>query len=101
MTDPGTQRAVLTLYRATPPERFAELQEPLRRAAPPALVIWGRHDPYLKVEQAHRQLETFPDAQVVVLERSGHWPMHDDPDGLAAALLPFLERRAAVSAAVG
>jgi pimeloyl-ACP methyl ester carboxylesterase len=93
MKDRGTQRAVLQLYRATPPEAFAELQEPLRSAAPPALVVWGRHDPYLKVEQAHRQAETFPGALVVVLEGSGHWPMLDDPDGFAAAVLPFLERQ--------
>jgi len=101
MKDPGTQRAVLRLYRATPPESFGELQDPMRRAAPPALVVWGRHDPYLKVEQAYRQAETFPGAQIVVLDGSGHWPMFDDPDGVAAAILPFVERHAPVSAAAG
>lgn len=97
MKEPGTQRAVLRLYRATPPKSFARLQGPLRGLSP-VLVVWGAHDPYLKVEQAHRQRATFPDADVVVLPDSGHWPMLDDPEGLAAAVVPFLERRLAVAA---
>ena len=92
MKDPGTQRAVLRLYRATGPESFAQVR-PLLEGLGPVLVVWGAHDPYIKVEQAHRQRETFPEAQVVVLPGSGHWPMLDDPEGVAAAVVPFLERQ--------
>ncbi len=98
MKDPGTQRAVLRLYRATDPESFAGARAPLQGLSP-VLVVWGAHDPYLKVEQAHRQRETFPEAQVVVLSGSGHWPMLDDPEGLAAAVVPFLERHIAAGTA--
>jgi pimeloyl-ACP methyl ester carboxylesterase len=58
----------------------------------PVLAVWGRRDPYLPVAYAERQRETFPRAEVVVLDGSGHWPMLDDPAGLEAAVLPFLER---------
>ncbi|MGQ0678104.1 MAG: alpha/beta fold hydrolase [Actinomycetota bacterium] len=90
--DAGTKRAVLKLYRAS-----RELEAPmsllsavLKQTPRPALVIWGARDPYLPVEQAMGQAQTFPDAQVVLLERSGHWPFVDDPGAVQDALLPFL-----------
>jgi pimeloyl-ACP methyl ester carboxylesterase len=90
MKDPGTQRAVLRLYRASPPGQMAELREPLRALDRPALVVWGVHDPYIPVAQAERQRESFPSARVVRLERSGHWPMWDAPRELADTVVPFL-----------
>jgi pimeloyl-ACP methyl ester carboxylesterase len=91
--DPATQRAILRLYRATPADGFAQLGAALRPLDPPTLVVWGRHDPYLKVEQAERQRETFARAQVVILEHSGHWPMWDAPDELIGAVVPFLAKQ--------
>ncbi len=60
-------------------------------------MVWGSHDPYIKVEQAQRQRETFPGAEVVLLEHSGHWPMWDAPEQLEAAVVPFLTRQLAGS----
>ncbi|MBM7807684.1 pimeloyl-ACP methyl ester carboxylesterase [Geodermatophilus bullaregiensis] len=91
--DPGTQRAVLRLYRATDMAAVAEdLHKRLQGSDRPVLAVWGRRDPYLPVAYAERQRETFPRAEVVVLDGSGHWPMLDDPVGLEATVLPFLER---------
>jgi pimeloyl-ACP methyl ester carboxylesterase len=99
LKDPGTQRAVLRLYRATDVAAVAEdLHRRLAGTDRPVLAVWGRHDPYLPVAHAERQRETFPRAEVVVLDESGHWPMHDDPVALEQAVLPFLAR---VTAAVG
>jgi pimeloyl-ACP methyl ester carboxylesterase len=88
--DRGTQRAVLALYRATPPDRMGALRDPLRALDRPALVVWGEQDPYIKTEQAWRQRETFPRAQVVVIPDAGHWPMFDQPEQVAGAVVPFL-----------
>jgi pimeloyl-ACP methyl ester carboxylesterase/flavin-dependent dehydrogenase len=92
--DRGTRRAVLKLYRATgaPAATARRMAEALRHMPCPALVIWGKHDPYLPVALAARQREVFPDAEVVVLEGSGHWPFADDPDRVAQAVVPFLRR---------
>ncbi len=93
--DWGTKRAVLRLYRATNnPGQMAEALGPLfRQLGVPTLVIWGAADPYLPVHYAERQREFFPNAQIVILERSGHWPFADDPEGVADALLPFLQKQ--------
>jgi pimeloyl-ACP methyl ester carboxylesterase len=73
----------------------SELAAALRPHDRPALVLWGRHDPYLPVALAARQREAFPHAEIRVLEGSGHWPFVDDPAAVAAAITAFLEREPA------
>lgn len=91
--DRGTRRAILKLYRATsePGRDALELSRALHPLKLPALVVWGRHDPYLSYLYAARQRETFPDAQVVVLDDSGHWPFVDNPEAVAETVIPFLK----------
>jgi pimeloyl-ACP methyl ester carboxylesterase len=90
--DSGTKRAVLRLYRATEPGRnAARLQAALRPLDRPTLVVWGARDPYIDVAYAERQRETFPSATVHVLPDSGHWPFADDPERVAALVVPFLK----------
>ena len=98
--DRETRRAVLELYRSVPDvagagERLAQALRPLDR---PALVLWGRHDPYIPVTNAERQRAAFPRAEIRVLERSGHWPFVDDPATVTAALTGFLARHAGIGA---
>jgi pimeloyl-ACP methyl ester carboxylesterase len=91
--DRDTRQAVLRLYRsvedvAVEGKRVATALRPLDR---PALVIWGRRDPYLPFKLAERQREAFPSADVRVLEHSGHWPFVDQADRVEELLLDFLK----------
>ena len=91
----ATKRAVLKVYRATPEtalERPAAALRPLDR---PALVIWGTNDVYLPAEQAQSQRQAFPSAQVELLEGHGHWVLHEDPERVAALVMPFLRAQLA------
>jgi pimeloyl-ACP methyl ester carboxylesterase len=92
LKDPAVQLAVLRLYRATDDVAVSSvrLQSRLRALDRPALVIWGAHDPYLPIRYAHRQRETFPHAEIVILPDSGHWPMVDHPVALEQPVLRFL-----------
>ena len=81
--DQGTQRAILRLYRSSPP---AQVSPPPARGSGesrcPALVVWGERDPYIpprfaaalrrRRSAARRACATCPDA--------GHWPWLDRPD---------------------
>ena len=93
--EPATRRAMLAFYRATPEKAMERLIEPLRALDVPALVVWGAHDRAIPAEQAELQRRSFPSADVVILEESGHWPYLDDPEGAAARIVPFLERQLA------
>lgn len=58
----------------------------------------GKRDPYVPFEYAERQREVFPNADVRVLEDSGHWPFADNPDAVAQAVIPFLRTQLTRSA---
>jgi pimeloyl-ACP methyl ester carboxylesterase len=92
--DRGTRRAILKLYRATDDlsARSESGSASLRAMPRPALVIWGTADPYLPQHHALQQRDTFPDAEVLLLPRSGHFPFADDPEAVEAAAVPFLQR---------
>ena len=90
---PGDAAGGAPLYRSTPPDFGGALAPRLHELDRPALVVWGAADPYIPVEQAERQRESFPHAQVVVLERSGHWPFVDDPEAVERRVVPFLRER--------
>jgi pimeloyl-ACP methyl ester carboxylesterase len=89
----GTKRAVLKLYRATPASAMGALHEPLRAVNRPALVVWGTEDVYIPWRQAERQRESFPSADVQLLEGLGHWPFLEDPARVAEHVIPFLRRQ--------
>lgn len=91
--DRDTRRAVLRLYRATddPAGLSTELAAVLRPLDRPALVVWGRHDPYIPVAVAERQVEVFPSVETVLLD-AGHWPFVTHADEVEAAVTSFLER---------
>jgi pimeloyl-ACP methyl ester carboxylesterase len=90
--DRDTRRAVLKHYRAeSNPRPGARRQaDALRPYDRPALVVWGGRDPYLGLEVAQAQKQAFPSARVVVLPDSGHWPFIDNPEEVAAHVVPFL-----------
>ncbi len=99
--DAGTKRAVLKLYRATnrPGELAEKFAGAFRSWTCPVLVVWGRHDPYLPVSFAGRQREFFPQAQVKILDDSGHWPFADNPEHVAEIVTPFIRQAVSVSKA--
>jgi pimeloyl-ACP methyl ester carboxylesterase len=94
-SDRANKRAVLKLYRATRKvsEMSQELSGVLVQADLPALVVFGAGDPYIPARMAEVQRETFPRAEVHVLDGLGHWPFIDDVERVAALVLPFLRRQ--------
>lgn len=78
--DQGTQRAILQLYRGAPPDELARAGEGLGRIACPALVLWGRADPYVPERFAHGYAAALGDATLELLDDAGHWPWVDRPE---------------------
>lgn len=99
--DWGHKRAILKLYRAS--RRVSEMSEALAaelgKPDVPALVVWGAEDRYLPMSFAARQAEHFPHATVHALDGLGHWPFVDDPERVAALVVPFLQAHVPARAA--
>jgi proline iminopeptidase len=69
-----------------------ELEERLAVARSPMLVLAGRHDRICPPEAAEAIAAGAPDAELVVLERSGHMGFVEEPDAYLAAVEAFLDR---------
>lgn len=93
--DLRSREAMMRMYRASAASGFERLAPLFRQLDRPALVLWGEHDPFVPAEQAYRQRESFPSAEVVVLPDCGHWPWIEHPEAAAAHILSFLERQLA------
>jgi pimeloyl-ACP methyl ester carboxylesterase len=78
--DQGTQRAILRLYRSSPPDVLAAAGARLATLSMPALVLWGLADPYIPARFARAYAQTLPHAELVELTDAGHWPWFDRPD---------------------
>lgn len=56
----------------------------------PALLLWGMKDSALQPYQLERWRLLLPQASVVRLEASGHWPHEEEPARVVAELQRFL-----------
>jgi pimeloyl-ACP methyl ester carboxylesterase len=94
--DWGTRRTLLRFYKATPTSGGGRAADELARLDRPALVIWGKENRFVPVEQAERQRKSFPNAEVVVLDNSRHYSHLDSPKRVDELVLPFLTRELSV-----
>ena len=87
---PGGARAYLDVSR-----NFSHLSLEIERGAitAPALLIWGQHDRSVPPAHAERFKQTLlPQAEIAVLDGSGHCPFDETPDAFLNVLLPWIER---------
>jgi pimeloyl-ACP methyl ester carboxylesterase len=88
--DQGTQRAILRLYRAAPPDALAAHEAALGALADvPSLVLWGEEDAYITPNFAQSYADALGGADVRVIRGAGHWPWADDPS-VVEAVVGFL-----------
>jgi pimeloyl-ACP methyl ester carboxylesterase len=87
--DQGTQRAILRLYRSSPPDVLERAGRDLAGLDVPTLVAWGMRDPYIPSRFAAAYAAAIPGAELLELQDAGHWPWVDGPD-LVGRLADFL-----------
>jgi len=92
--DHGTQRAILRLYRASPPEALARAGERLGELRCPALILWPRDDPYIPAEFGQRYADALGGEYELELVDGGHWTWRGNP-ALVERPADFLEAAAA------
>jgi pimeloyl-ACP methyl ester carboxylesterase len=78
--DHGSQRAVLTLYRASPPEVLARAGEHLGDLRCPALIEWPTRDPYIGAEFGQRLADALGGEVRLELVDAGHYPWLERPE---------------------
>jgi pimeloyl-ACP methyl ester carboxylesterase len=78
--DPGTQRAILKLYRASPPDVLARAGARLATIGAPALVLHGARDRSIPPRFADGLAAALGDGRVEHVPGAGHWPWLDRPE---------------------
>jgi pimeloyl-ACP methyl ester carboxylesterase len=83
--DHGTQRAILKLHRASPPEELVRAGARLDGLRCPALILWPTNDPFIPAEFGSRYAEALGGETALELVDTGHWSWHERPDLVARA----------------
>ena len=63
------------------------MQEGPAKTAAPIVIGWGRKDRLCLPQQAERAMKAFPQATLHWFERSGHFPMWDQPEETVRVIL--------------
>jgi len=84
-----TERAIGGLIDAESQKTWYRPDQ-LRELTCPTLLLWTNHNPGQPVELARQAAASIPDARVVVLENSSHWPQWEEPDAFNRAHMEFL-----------
>jgi pimeloyl-ACP methyl ester carboxylesterase len=87
---PGSTQAILSLLhsRTLEPRLVVELAGKVKA---PTLVLWGREDRWIPVEQADRFVAAISGARKVVFEDCGHMPQEERPADVLRWLQEFPE----------
>nr|PZN36736.1 MAG: alpha/beta hydrolase [Actinomycetota bacterium] len=90
---PGRDRAQVALafdYRSNV-ARYERWQAWLRAHTPPALILWGRHDPFFPEAGALAYLRDLPGAELHLFD-TGHFALETHLDRIAPLIAGFLDR---------
>jgi pimeloyl-ACP methyl ester carboxylesterase len=70
--------------------RDGDLRGQLKQIKAPALVLWGMEDNTVPLRDASVVADEWPDAELRVIPKAGHWPQFETPDFTQRAIRGFL-----------
>ena len=88
----GFKRAILSTLRNKTVAGFPEVYQRLGKLGRPVLLIWGRNDQTLPLEQSRDILSAVPRAEFHIMENCGHIPHYEKPEEVNSLLANFLNR---------
>ncbi len=88
----GFKRAILSTLRNKTVAGFPEVYQRLGKLVMPVLLIWGRNDQTLPLEQSRDILSAVPRAEFHIMENCGHIPHYEKPEKVNSLLVNFLNR---------
>jgi pimeloyl-ACP methyl ester carboxylesterase len=73
---------------------MAEIETGFQQWQKPTLIVWGPADPWLALSMAQNFVRFLPQAELIKLEKGGHYPQEHWHKPVMEDLLPFLRRKA-------
>ena len=90
---PGAKYALRQTARQIIPDNIDEIIGTYPRIKVPTLIIWGREDKIIPLENGVRLHHAISTSQLVVIEHCGHDPPDERPEEVEAAMRKFLADR--------
>jgi pimeloyl-ACP methyl ester carboxylesterase len=88
----GYKRAMLSTLRNKILDGFPKVYEQLGRLNTPVMLLWGRHDRTLPLDQSDPLLMLIPQAEFHIIENCGHIPHYERPELVNPILIEFLAK---------
>jgi pimeloyl-ACP methyl ester carboxylesterase len=89
----GFKRAILSTLRNKTVDGFPEIYQRLGKLNIPVLLLWGRNDRTLPLEQSREILSAVPRAEFFIIEDCGHIPHYEKPEDVNPILQQFLNSK--------
>ncbi|MFC1553870.1 alpha/beta fold hydrolase [candidate division KSB1 bacterium] len=90
---PGIVNSMKKTARCIIPDNHSEYLDKFSSISIPVLILWGKNDLLLPVEQAHKFNSELPDSEVHVFDNCGHMPHEEYPEETTDLILDFLARK--------
>jgi pimeloyl-ACP methyl ester carboxylesterase len=85
-----TQRALIADYK-NHAARFDAIASYLKKCQPPALMLWGRHDPYFDIAETLSWMQDLPRMEAHIFD-TGHFPLETHSAAAVPLILDFIKR---------
>jgi pimeloyl-ACP methyl ester carboxylesterase len=69
---------------------YPDYLEKIRSIKVPTLILWGENDKLIPIANAYKFQNDLPNDTLVILKKTGHVPMEEDPERTVAAIMSFL-----------
>jgi pimeloyl-ACP methyl ester carboxylesterase len=89
----GFKRSILSTLRNGMLNGFPNVYKQMGKIKKPIMLLWGRNDQTLPLEQSASLLKLLPEAEFRVIENCGHIPHYEKPDIVNPLLIRFLESK--------
>lgn len=75
-------------------QSMAEIESGFHQWQQPTMIIWGMTDPWLPLSMAQNTANSIRQAEIIQLEKVGHYPQEHYYEAILQDLLPFVRRSA-------
>ncbi len=86
----ATAHALIADYKSHA-SRFAAIAGYLEKWQPPALMLWGRHDPYFDIAETLSWMQDLPRMEAHILD-GGHFLLETHAEPALAPMMDFIKR---------
>ena len=93
LSDPATRAAFIKTVRSVITaggQSVSAIDRLYLAAGVPTMLVWGDRDRIIPVDHARATHERILGSRLEIVEGSGHYPHHDNPDGFVDGVLEFM-----------